>query len=571
MKHIKILAGILYIFLPNLSFSQNGLTVVDKVYIPSYSYRSAENIYYWKNRKPFEGYWQQDVHYTINAEVDDSTDIISGTVTLTYYNNSPDSLPFIYFHLYQEAFQPGSYADEVNRANKNKINYGDYEKQKLGTEVESITVTNVNGFRVMKTTELIQDNTILRVNLEEGIRPNGSMTFVIPFKTYFDNGGARRRMKLFDAFGNKHYDGVHWYPRICVYDRKFGWETQQHLGKEFYGNFGSYAVSLTFPSHYILDATGTLTNPETVMPPALRAKLDIKNFANKEWNSAPSTILEKIPGEKKTWKYFAMNVHDFAFTADPTYRIGEAMAQVNGKLINCVALVQEPHAAGWQNAADYTKKIIETNSKHFGNYLWEKIIVADARDGMEYPMLTLDGGFDPYYRDLLVHEVSHMWFFGMVGSNETYRAALDEGFAQFLTAYTYTKIDGENRIVYPEVKKYVAKYREPENMRYTEAYYGYLADAMNHSDPPLNTHSDDFNSALGHGGGYRHVYYKTAVMLYNLQYVLGDDLFLAAMKHYFEKWKLCHPYFEDFRDAITEYTHVDLTWFFDQWMETTKT
>lgn len=538
--------------------------------LPKYAYRSTENEYYWKNRKPDAGYWQQDVHYNIVAEVNDSTDIISGTVTLTYYNNSPDTLPYVYFHLYQEAFQPESYADDLNRANKNNVKYGNYETQKLGTEVEKIKVISINGFRVMKETELIQDNTILRANLEEAILPGGFMTFEIPFQTYFDNGGARRRMKMFDAFGNNHYDGVHWYPRMCVYDRRFGWETQQHLGKEFYGDYGSYDVSLTFPSHYILDATGVLTNPETVMPEDLRKKLDITNFATKEWNSAPSVIIEKIPGEKKTWKYSAINVHDFAFTADPTYRIGETTALVNGKKVSCIALVQEPHAAGWQNAAEYTKQVIETNSKYFGAYLWPKIIVADAQDGMEYPMLTLDGGFDPYYRDLLAHEVGHQWFFGMVGNNETYRAALDEGFTQFLTAFTYIKIDGDTVIEYPETKKYTAKYRKPTDTRFTEAYFGYLNDAVRNNDAFLNTHSDDFNSALGHGGGYRHVYYKTAVMLYNLQYVLGDELFQNAMKHYFEKWKLCHPYFEDFRDAITEYTHADLTWFFDAWLETKK-
>jgi hypothetical protein len=131
------------------------------------------------------------------------------------------------------------------------------------------------------------------------------------------------------------------------------------------------------------------------------------------------------------WKYHAENVHDFAFTADPTYRIGEA----EWKGIKCIALAQEPHAAGWQNAAELHGKhhrvLQRATSVH---YAYPKMVVADARDGMEYPMLTLDGGRDPDYRGLLVHEVGHNWFFGMVGNNETYRALLDEGFTQFLTA-----------------------------------------------------------------------------------------------------------------------------------------
>mgnify|MGYP001487766993 CR=1 FL=1 len=106
--------------------------------------------------------------------------------------------------------------------------------------------------------------------------------------------------------------------------------------------------------------------------------------------------------------------------------------------------------------------------------------------------------------------------------------------------------------------------------RHGRDYYAYIRDATKFNDPQLNTHSDDFSSALGHGGGYRHVYYKTAAMLYNLEYVLGEELFLKAMQHYFHKWKMAHPYFDDFREAIVEYTKVDLNWFFDQWMETTK-
>jgi hypothetical protein len=227
---------------------------------------------------------------------------------------------------------------------------------------------------------------------------------------------------------------VHWYPRICVYDRKFGWDTDQHLGKEFYGDFGSFEVALTFASNYIVEATGYLENEQEVMPKSLREKLDIKNFANKPWEEKASVIIPYIEGDKKTWKYYAINVHDFAFTADPNYRIGEVMAVVNGQSVRCIALAQEGHAGYWQNAAEYTKKIIETFSRDFSPYIWPKIIVADARDGMEYPMLTLDGGYDPSYRDLLIHEVGHMWYFGMVGNNETYRASLDEGFTQFLTA-----------------------------------------------------------------------------------------------------------------------------------------
>ncbi|MDP7567070.1 MAG: M1 family aminopeptidase, partial [Flavobacteriales bacterium] len=271
-------------------------------------------------------------------------------------------------------------------------------------------------------------------------------------------------------------------------------------------------------------------------------------------------------GERKIWKFHAENVHDFSFTADPTYRIGEAWWQ--DKV--CYSLAQEPHASKWQNAAEYAAEIIKVFSEDFGRYTYHKMIVADARSGMEYPMMTLDGGQDPSYRGLLVHEIGHNWFFGQVGNNETYRALLDEGFTQFLTAWGLIKIDGDYLVSNTPKSKYKQKFKEETKAIDSRVFYAYINDATKYNDPVISTHSDGFNGALKHGGGYRHVYYKTASMLYNLQYVLGDELFLDAMKHYFGTWKIAHPYNEDFRNAIIQYTKVDLNWFFDQWLDTDK-
>lgn len=525
---------------------------------PSNGYREAGNPYYWKNRKPHEAYWQQDVHYRMRANISDQTDIIDAGSELTYWNNSPDTLRIVYFHLYQNAFQPGSYFHDLNKNNDVKPKYGQYEQQGLGTQIESLTI---NG----SAPRIEFDNTIMRVILPSPLYPGQSIDFKIKFKTYFDSGSLRRRMKKFDASGYKHFDGVHWYPRICVYDAKFGWNTDQHLGKEFYGDYGTYDVELTFPNHYVMDATGVLLNPEEVYPGDLRQKLDLSNFKNKPYNS-PASEITKADGTTKTWKFHAENVHDFAWTADPTYRIGEL--SWNG--VKCIALAQESHASGWQEAPSFIAKVVEVYSKDFGMYAYPKMIAADAQDGMEYPMLTLDGGSYPGYHNVIAHEIGHNWFFGMVGNNETYRAALDEGFTQFLTSWSLMRIDGKYPLRGQYKSKYLERFYKPLPTLESSVYMGYMTDAINHNDEQLNTHSDQFNAALGHGGGYRHVYYKTAVMLYNLEYVLGEELFLKAMQNYFHQWKMCHPYFEDFRASIIRYTKVDLNWFFDQWLETTK-
>jgi len=533
---------------------------------PPNTFRNSDNPNYWKNRPPYEGYFQQDVHYEIAAAIDEKTDIITGSMELIYWNNSRDDLEFVYFHLYQNAFQPGSYYDNLQHNNNVDPIYGKYEREKLGTTIEKLRVNE----KEVKT-EL--DNTILKVYLPNTLKSGESIKINLDFKTYFDFGRVRRRMKVFYSWGNnlengyKHYDGVHWYPRISVYDNKFGWTTDQHLGHEFYGDFGTFDVELTFSSNYVVEATGFLQNRDQVLPKDLRAKLDIKNFADKPWNEAPSVITPYNPKETKTWKYHAENVHDFAFTADPTYRIGEA--EWKGK--KAISLAQEMHASKWQNAASYTADIVKVYSEDFGMYVYHKIIVADARDGMEYPMITLDGGAEPGYRGLLAHEVGHNWFFGQVGNNESYRAFMDEGFTQFLTTWSLEKIDGPYQVKSPPRSGYVKRFSKPEKVRERRLYRTYISDAAKQSSTTLNTHSDGFNGALRHGGGYRQVYYKTAAMLYNLQYVLGEELFSKAIKNYFEQWKICHPYPMDFRNSFIHYTDVDLNWFFDQWLETSKT
>ncbi|MBS1628518.1 MAG: M1 family metallopeptidase [Bacteroidetes bacterium] len=519
------------------------------------------NPLYWKNRKPDADYWQQDVHYTIQARLDEEAHRIDGIQTLVYTNNSPDTLPVIYFHLFQNAFVKGSYLHQLERWKGQKPRLGAHEAAGEGTIVTDLQVDG-------QAARMALDNTVMQVKLPLPLLPGRSIHVSLNFKTWYDDGGStRRRMKMYDAWGWKHYNGCQWFPKLCVYDRKFGWDTYQHMNKEFYGDFGTYDVSLDFPSNYVVEATGVLENRQEVLPDTLRQKLDMKNFAHKKWNEPPSVITPYRKGERKIWRYHAEGVHDFAFTADPSYRI--ATTYWNG--IECVGIAQEPHASGWQNSADYVAKIIRTFSEDIGPYGYPKMVAADAADGMEYPMLTLDGGSDPGYHGLLVHEIGHNWFYGMVGSNETYRAALDEGFTQFLTSWGLRKIDGDTMLSGPAKPRWTQRWEEPLNVMDRNVLNAYTLDAATKNELPLNTQSNDFHDALGHEGGYRGVYYKTASMLYNLQYVLGDSLFQAAFSHYFMQWRFAHPYFEDFRASIIRFTHVDLNWFFDEWLETTKT
>ncbi len=515
------------------------------------AYRSAENPYYWKNRPPHAAYWQQDVHYRIDAELDPDTRIIDGALELRYYNNSPDTLRHVWFHLYQNAFQKDSYLDHYSRAT-GQWGYSRLDRLRQG----AITVSDLrDGYGESLAAEI--DNTMMRVRLAEPLAPGDSTDFRMRFKTYF--GSVIRRMNYNPSGPFDQFNATHWYPRIAVYDHKFGWNINQHFEHEFYGDFGTFEVNLTLPNDLILAATGYLLNRDEVLPDSLMQMLAIENYLDPDNGENYSVTMERIEGKTKTWRYRAINVHDFAWTADPSYRIG--VAEWEG--VTCYAFVREWKAAWWADAAQFAADVIRIFSRDFGPYGYHKMIVADADDGMEYPMLTLDGGYPPEYYDLLAHEIGHNWFYGMVGNNETYRAFLDEGFTQFLTAWAMERLV-RHPDARPEIKEFA--YETPERERYTN-YIGYLNAVKSGRDVILNTHSDRFNISGRGRDGYWQVYYKTAVMQFALQYVLGEELHRRAMSHYFNKWKFCHPYPEDFRQAIIEYTGMDLNWFFDQWLD----
>ena len=332
-------------------------------------YQSQSNSLYWKNRIPHAGYWQQDVAYDIEAQLNQSTEIITGHETLIYNNNSPDTIYTLYFRLIQNAFQPGSYKDEMEKGGKVFNTFGKYEKDKLGTIVSNLKIDGI-------ATSFTVDNTILIVKLEKPLLPNQNLNIEMDFKTHFDQGSMGRRMKKFEHNDVVHFDGVHWYPRISVYDRKFKWTTDQHLGKEFYGDYGVYHVKLNLPNHYICEATGNLMNKDVAYADGLRQKIEISNFkVPSKKISTPVTP----NGTYKTWEYYAENVHDFAFTTDPTYRIGAS--SWNG--IICIALAQEQNAHAWQPTAEFVAKVIKVYSEDFGMYAYPKMLAADARDGME--------------------------------------------------------------------------------------------------------------------------------------------------------------------------------------------
>ncbi len=567
--------------------------------------------------------WQQWVDYTVEVTIDAKNKILTGTEKLVYTNNSPDTLRTVYFHLYLNAFQPGSYTDLRLRQ------FGFFDTKDLPLKeqgAESLSYFAVSGVE----TPFTMDNTIMKADLPQPLLPGKSVTFDIRFKDKIPPDGDRM------GFRGKHIDMGQWYPRMAVYDHK-GWHADQHMGHEFYADYGRFNVSVTLPKEYILGHTGKLMNEEELFPGGLPVPggdtvlVDIlKIYKERQKKEKADTLagdstaqgtesLKKMAGgrpnrkqndedgnslsrremrrggsggdnrrsrergeardsssgkdsvEVRTWKMFADTVFDFAFAADPGYLWDRA--QWNGIIIN--SLYTPDRKRFWADSgAVYTRFIIKFYSETFGMWPYPQFTscVGDVGGGIEYPQMTIitrrsGRDFSHGLFSILAHEIGHNWFYGLIGNNETYEAFLDEGFTSFATCLVMEDRYGRYENANAWGKWYQKKFFYNDDERQGEQR-SYIRFSKTGAEEPIDTHSDQF---LG-GGAYNiAVYQKTASMLFMLQYTLGDSVFDRAMKEYYRQWHFHHPYRDDFVSSMEKSSGRHLEWFFRQWLDRTFT
>ncbi|MCI0331064.1 MAG: hypothetical protein L0196_09010 [candidate division Zixibacteria bacterium] len=501
-------------------------------------------------------YWQQRVDYKIKATLNDSTRVISGVEKLVYWNNSPDTLNFVYFHAYPNAHRKGSRMEKRQRSFY-LFGLADSKPDEWG----EMKIEYVRGATSSWNLPIEMDETIFKVHLPSPLAPGDSTVFDFGFQTKIPSGDAAGRTEYKDG----QFKAVYWYPSICVYDWKMGWVNNQYLGSgEHYGEFGAYEVYITLPAHYVVAATGVLQNRKEVLPDSLREKLDIQLFKDKKWNSDAGVIIPKVPGATKTWRFKGENITDFTWVADPTFRIGEA----EWEGIKIYSFAQEKHAARWQTAAEVGRQGIEYFSKNYGRYPYPQMSITDSDDGMEYPMIVLCGGESPSYRLLIWHEMAHNWYMGAVGSNPVDRAFLDEGFTTFLEINVIEALHGRKGNVSFWDTKWKKKFYPVDEDRAARGYRDYLHLHKTGFAQRMIIEADRAPERMV----YRvSSYYKTVVLLFNLQYALGDSVFARGMKNYFERWHFKHPYEENFQAAMEEAAGAKLEWFFDQWINTNRT
>lgn len=514
----------------------------------------------------FSQYFQQDVAYKISVKLDDKKHELSGFETLVYKNNSPQTLNSLYMHVWPNAYKDkhSALAKQLKRIGDDKI--GKAEPQDLGA-MNGLDF-KVNG-QAVKWEFTKENQDIVLIQLPFGLAPGQSLTLTTPFEVQIPSGSISRLGHI-----GQSYQITQWYPKPAVYDQN-GWNQMPYLNQgEFYSEYGSFDVEITVPSNYVVGATGELQTEAEV------AFLDekVKQSAKKLENLLTQEEGKKssnFPESATTWKtirYTQDRVHDFAWFADKRFLVlkGSVVLPHSKETVTTWAMFTPQNAKLWANALEYIQDGTYYYSLWNGDYPYKHVTAIDgtisAGGGMEYPMITVIGNASSKeeLEVVIVHEVGHNWFYGILGSNERQHGWMDEG------------LNTLNEMRYVQTKY-------PENTRFSDMVLGgrfHFNDLDHHDsgdimyrslasfglDQPLETHSDDFSS-FNYGAI---MYQKTGVVFYYLMDYLGAEKFDAAMSAYYQQWKFKHPQPADLRRTLEEQTGKDLSWFFVDLIQTTR-
>jgi len=472
-------------------------------------------------------YWQQYVNYKINVKMDVEKHQYIGKETLTYTNNSQDTLYKVYFHLYWNAFQPGSAMDWHNRTLEDPDRGLDTKIRNL--KPNEIGFTKVHSLKQNDSLVSHQTTgTILSVKLNKPIAPGASTTFTMDYLTQIPlmlRRGGRNNQEGID------YSMAQWYPKLCEYDTR-GWHADPYLGREFYGVWGDYDVSIEIPRKYTIGATGYLQNPENIG----------KNYKTDKQIQIPNSA-------NLTWHFKANNVHDFSWAADPDY-IHDIIEGPKGVKLHF--FYQKNVEENWKKLEPFVSKTIAFYDEFVGDYPYEKYSVIQAGDGgMEYAMCTFVYGDKPFnsLRGTVQHELGHSWFQFALASNESEYPWMDEGFTSYIEDMANIFVNG--------IEKDNPFSNSTDSYRYL---------VQQGKDEPLNTHADHYNTNLAYWVG---AYDKGKLVLSQLGYIMGFDKLHQTLKTYYKNWKMKHPQPNDFFKIAEETSGMNLKWFANDWLETT--
>lgn len=469
-------------------------------------------------------YWQQKVEYQMNIDFDHTKHQYNGKQKLTYYNNSPDTLNKVFFHLYFNAFQPGSSMDVQSR----QIVDPD---RRVGDRISKLSPSEIGYQKILslkrdgKDQSFVVEGTILEVTLNVPILPRSKTVFDLDFNAQVP---VQIRRSGRNSKEGIEYSMTQWYPKICEYDYQ-GWHADPYVGREFYGVFGSFDVTINIDKKYVVAATGTIQNPQEVGA----------GYEDK-------TKGVKLPtGAKKSWRFLASDVHDFAWAADPDYN-HDVQQVPNGPLIHFFFQTDDSFD-NWKKLQPFMVKFFQLMEPRFGKYPYASFSFVQGGDGgMEYPMMTLvtsAGGKLEGLIGVCLHEAIHNWYYGVLGTNEGKYAWMDEGFTQFATNVMEDiifEINADN----PQEQEFNA-YRRLYKSGFME---------------PMTTHSDHYKR---NGAYSTSAYSRGATFLQQLKYIVGETNFTKGMLRYFDTWKFKHPHPYDFIRVMEKTSGMELDWYLD--------
>jgi hypothetical protein len=506
-------------------------------------------------------YFQQQVDYKIDVSLNDVKHVANGNVSMVYTNNSPDQLKEIIIHLWANSHKRSGTDLAEQKLSKGSTDLYFAEDSELGGYSKLDFKVNDSSVKWKLETK---DPDIAILTLNEPLFPGRSITISTPF--------LLKIPKTFSRLGHvgQSYQMTQWFPKPAVYDNK-GWHPISYLDQgEFYSEFGKFEVSITLPENYVLASTGTMNNDNEKI--FLENKIKESAVRLKELAETPKgkKIEMPFPESSKVMKtiiFQAENVHDFAWFADKRYLVTkDSQILASGKKIDTWAFFLPSKSKYWKNGAKYVSRAVEYYSRRVGEYPYPHATAVEgalvAGGGMEYPMITIIGDVNsPKSLDeVITHEVGHNWFYGILATNERDHPWMDEGMNSFYD-HSYTKeyygVKGMD-LGLPFGTKVDKDFSEDELL--------YNLMVRNGWETPTCGHSCSF-SGIGYGGL---VYGKTAKLMKWLEAYLGTATFDKVMQTYYTKWKFRHPYPEDFRNLMESETGMNLSWWFDEALCTSK-
>ncbi|WP_242118129.1 M1 family metallopeptidase [Aestuariivivens sediminicola] len=542
---------------------QGKFEPIDNMIAPPNSYRTASGA-------PGKAYWQQRADYKIQVVLDERTNTISGNETITYYNNSPDDLSYLWIQLEQNVNGKGN--DDFGQFN-NGLKDGITARQMqfltraidfpAGYSIKYIKDSNGQAMKSMV------NNTMMKVLLDAPLKSGESLTFSIGWSYPITDRSmfllSREGYEYFPDDDNTVYLIAHWFPRMAVYNDTEGWQNQQfqRLG-EFALEFGDYEVEITVPEDHLVASTGSLLNPESVLSNTQRERLE---RARTSFDS-PVMIVTRSEAEanektkskrQKTWVFKAENVRDFAFASSRKFIWDAQAVALASNTVMAMSFYPKEGLPVWQEESTKAiKNALEVYSEATFDYPYPVCISVNTSNiGMEFPMISFNGGRPKNGKmsknaragmiGTIIHEVGHNWFPMIVSSDERKWMWMDEGLNTFIHQRTVAER-------YPDFNSTTPKSIVP-----------FMSGDKNILRPIMTTSDSEILTQFG-----ANFYQKPTVGLQMLRHsIIGKELFDAAFKEYANRWKYKHPNPADLFRTLEDATATDLDWFFRGWFFTT--